>query len=77
MGSDIKSKFKHPLINILTIAICAIISGCDNFNAIKEYGKSKIKWFRRFLDLKHGIPSHDTFNDVLNRLNPFAVTPSC
>ncbi len=61
---------KHPLINILTIAICAIISGCDNFNAIEEYGKSKIKWFRRFLDLKHGIPSHDTFNDVLNRLNP-------
>ena len=61
---------RHPLINILTISICAIISGCDNFNAIEEYGKSKIKWFRKFLDLKHGIPSHDTFNDVLNRLNP-------
>ena len=37
---------------------------------MQEYGHSKIKWFRRFLDLKHGIPSHDTFNDVLNRLNP-------
>jgi len=61
---------RHPLINILTISICAIISGCDNFNAIEEYGKSKIKWFRKFLDLKNGIPSHDTFNDVLNRLNP-------
>ncbi len=61
---------RHPLINILTITICAIISGCDNFNDIEEYGKSKIKWFRRFLDLKHGIPSHDTFNDVLNRINP-------
>lgn len=61
---------RHPLINILTIAICAIISGCDNFNTIEEYGKSKIKWFRRFLDLRHGIPSHDTFNDVLNRINP-------
>ena len=61
---------RHPLINILTIAICAIISGCDDFNAIEEYGKSKVKWFRKFLDLKHGIPSHDTFNDVLNRLNP-------
>jgi len=63
---------RHPLINIITIAICAIISGCDNFNDMEEYGHSKIKWFRRFLDLKHGIPSHDTFNDVLNlnRLNP-------
>ena len=61
---------RHPLINILTIAVCAIISGCDDFNAIEEYGKSKIKWFRKFLDLKNGIPSHDTFNDVLNRLNP-------
>ena len=66
----IAASLRHPLINILTIAVCAIISGCDNFNAIEEYGKSKIKWFRKFLDLKHGIPSHDTFNDVLNRINP-------
>lgn len=65
-----RASVRHPLINILTIAICGIISGCDNFNTIEEYGKSKIKWFRKFLDLKHGIPSHDTFNDVLNRLNP-------
>jgi predicted transposase YbfD/YdcC len=64
------ASLRHPLINILTIAICAIISGCDDFNAMEEYGKSKIKWFRKFLDLQYGIPSHDTFNDVLNRLNP-------
>lgn len=61
---------RHPLINILTISICAIISGCDDFNAIEEYGKSKQSWFAEFLDLPNGIPSHDTFNDVLNRLNP-------
>lgn len=66
----ISASVRHPLVNILTIAICAIISGCDDFNAIEEYGKSKVKWFRKFLDLTHGIPSHDTFNDVLNRLNP-------
>ena len=64
------ASLRHPLVNILTIAICAIICGCDDFNSMEEYGKSKIKWFRKFLDLKHGIPSHDTFNDVLNRLNP-------
>ena len=68
--TDPRKSAKHPFINILTIAICAIISGCDNFNAMEEYAKSKIKWFRKFLDLTYGIPSHDTFNDVLNRLNP-------
>ncbi|WDE07325.1 ISAs1 family transposase [Thalassomonas viridans] len=61
---------RHPLVNILTISICAIICGCDDFCAIEEYGKSKQDWFSEFLDLSHGIPSHDTFGDVLNRLNP-------
>lgn len=61
---------RHPFINILTISICAIIAGCDDFQAISEYGKSKKDWFGTFLDLPHGIPSRDTFNDVLNRLNP-------
>lgn len=60
----------HPLINIVTISICAIIAGCDDFASISEYGKSKREWFSQFLDLEHGIPSRDTFNDVLNRLNP-------
>lgn len=61
---------RHPLINILTISICAIIAGCDDFQSISEYGKSKKIWFKKFLDLQHGLPSRDTFNDVLNRLNP-------
>ena len=61
---------RHPLVNILTISICAIICGCDDFSAIEEYGKSKLSWFEQFLDLPHGIPSHDTFQDVLNRLKP-------
>jgi len=60
----------HPLINILTISICAIIAGCDDFQSISEYGKSKKSWFEQFLDLQNGIPCRDTFNDVLNRLNP-------
>lgn len=66
----INRNLRHPLVNILTISICAIICGCDNFCAIEEYGHSKIKWFENFLDLKHGIPSHDTFSDVLNRVKP-------
>ena len=65
---------RHSLTNILTISICAIICGCDDFSAIEEYGKSKLTWFETFLDLPHGIPSHDTFQDVLNRLNPAEFT---
>ena len=65
---------KHPLINILTISICAIIAGCDDFQSISEYGKSKKEWFEKFLDLKNGIPCRDTFNDVLNRINPHEFT---
>jgi predicted transposase YbfD/YdcC len=63
---------RHPLINILTISLCAIISGCDDFCTMEEYGKTKQAWFEEFLDMPYGIPSHDTFNDVLNRLNPDA-----
>lgn len=64
------ARAKHPLLNIITISICAIISGSDNFELISEYGKAKQDWFGEFLDLTYGIPSADTFNDVLNRLNP-------
>lgn len=66
----INRNLRHPLVNIITISICAIICGCDDFCSIEEYGNSKSDWFKSFLDLEHGIPSHDTFSDVLNRLKP-------
>jgi hypothetical protein len=55
---------RHPLLNIITISLCAIISGCDDFCSIEEYGRAKQAWFEEFLDMLHGIPSHDTFNNV-------------
>lgn len=60
---------KHPLVNIVTIAICAVISGAETFTEIEEYGLCKEEWFGKFLDLSEGIPSHDTFNVVIARLN--------
>jgi hypothetical protein len=66
----IKRNLRHPLVNIITISICAIISGCDDLCLIEEYGNSTVEWFKGFLNLKHGIPSHDNFSDVLNRLKP-------
>src|SRR4051812_42769638 len=63
---------KHPLINALFIAVCAILSGANSFAAIQEFGLDRRTWFARFLDLTNGIPSDDTFARVLARLDPGA-----
>jgi DDE_Tnp_1-associated len=52
-----ENKCAHPLVNIMAIAICAIIAGADDWNTIELFGKNKRAWFERFLDLKSGIPS--------------------
>jgi predicted transposase YbfD/YdcC len=60
----------HKLMNILVIAICAVIAGADNWEDVEEFGKARLEWFQSFLDLPNGIPSHDTFNRVFARLDP-------
>ena len=60
----------HELINILVIAICAIIAGADNWEDVEEFGKARLEWFQTFLSLPNGIPSPDTFTRVFARLNP-------
>jgi predicted transposase YbfD/YdcC len=59
---------KHPLINILFIAVCGVLSGANSFAGIEEFGLDRRTWFARFLDLTNGIPSDDTFGRVLARL---------
>ena len=61
---------KHSLSDILTIAICAVICGADGWMQVEEFGYCKEKWFRTFLDLPNGIPSHDTFGRLFAMLNP-------
>lgn len=60
----------HPLMNIVFIAVCALLSGANDFVGMEKFGKSKKKWFAKFLDLTHGIPSHDTFGRVIRALKP-------
>lgn len=60
----------HKLIDILVIAICAVICGCDSWEDIATFGEAKQEWFATYLELPNGIPSHDTFNRVFGRLNP-------
>jgi predicted transposase YbfD/YdcC len=62
----------HPLTDILVVATCAVIAGADGWEEIAEYGRAKEKFFRRFLELPHGIPSHDTFERVFAKLDPDA-----
>ena len=61
---------RHQLLDIIAIAICAVICGADSWVYIELFGKSKLEWFQTFLELPHGIPSHDTFGDVFSRLDP-------
>ena len=60
---------QHKFIDILVIAMCGAISGANYWTSIAAYGRSKEAWFKTFLELPNGIPSHDTFNDVFMKLD--------
>ena len=62
----------HRLTDILVIATCAVIAGADGWDQVAEYGRRKEAFFRRFLALPNGIPSHDTFDRVFAKLDPEA-----
>ena len=63
----------HLLSDILVMALCAVMAGCDDFVEMRAYALAKQEFFARFLHLPHGIPSHDTFNRVLSLLPPRAL----
>jgi len=60
----------HPLLDIITVAICAVICGADTWVEVEDYGKAKEEWLKGFLQLPNGIPSHDTFGRVFASLDP-------
>lgn len=60
----------HPLVNIMTITLCAVIAGADNWSEVATFGEGKREWLAQFLDLSQGTPSHDTFTTVFARLDP-------
>ncbi|MBF0518666.1 MAG: ISAs1 family transposase [Nitrospirae bacterium] len=59
----------HGLSDILCITLCAVISGCDDWESVAEFGESKREWFGKFLTLSNGIPSHDTFRRVFSLID--------
>ena len=63
---------RHQLLDVVTIALCAVLCGADTWVAVAEFGRSKEAWLRTFLALPNGIPSHDTFGRVFAALDPTA-----
>lgn len=61
---------RHALLDIVTIAVCAVLCGAESWVEIEQFGRAKQGWFARFLALPNGIPSHDTFGRVFARLDP-------
>lgn len=64
---------RHDLLDILIVAVCATVGGANGWAAVARFGKAKLDFFRSFLDLPNGIPSHDTFTRVFARLDPAAL----
>jgi predicted transposase YbfD/YdcC len=62
----------HDLIDLLIIAICTLLCGGETFNDMEDFGRAKQAWFKTFLSLRSGIPSHDTFNRLFAALDPKA-----
>ena len=60
---------EHKLIDMIAIAICAVICGAEGWVDIELFGKSKLPWLKTFLELPNGIPSHDTFGRVFSRMD--------
>jgi hypothetical protein len=63
-------KVEHDLVEILVMAIYAVIACAESWEDIALYAQSKEAWLRSFLTLKHGIPSHDTFRRVFMLIDP-------
>ena len=64
----------HKLIDIIAIAILAVISGASGWQGMEDYGHSKQQWLEQFLELPKGIPSDDTFRRVFERARPPSVS---
>ena len=65
----VRGRCDHKLLDIIMIAICGVLCGADSWVGIETVGKAKESWFREFLELENGIPSHDTFGYVFAKLD--------
>src|SRR5262245_57763990 len=64
---------RHRLVDVLVVGFCGVLCGCEDFVEIETFGRKKAAFFRRFLELPEGIPSHDTFRRVFQAVRPQAL----
>jgi predicted transposase YbfD/YdcC len=63
---------RHHLLDIIVVALCAVLCGAKDWQQVEAFGKQRLDWLRRFIALANGIPSHDTFERVFDRIDPSA-----
>ncbi len=73
----VKRTRRHELLDILVIALCAVIGGADDWVEVVQFGKAKKDWFSTFLKLPNGIASHDTFGRVFQILDSQVLEQVC
>lgn len=65
---------RHNLLDMVALTICAVICGAEHWTQVEEFGHAKLPWLQTFLQLPHGIPSHDTLGRVFAMLDPQQMT---
>lgn len=68
----VQGRTTHRLLDIVFMALCAVIADCNDWQEIALFVREHRAWFEQFLDLQHGVPSHDTFERVFQALDPQA-----
>lgn len=66
----IERRKEHTLLDIIGLTICAVVAGAGTFTGVEHFGEAREKWLGQFLELKNGIPSHDTIGGVWSRVDP-------
>ena len=65
-----KAKVRHDLVELLVVAVNAVLVGAETFVEIELWAREKLEWLRKYLQLKHGIPAHDTFGRIFGLIDP-------
>lgn len=66
----VRGRCDHDLMDMVVLALCAVIAGAEGWVAVEEFGKARLQWLKQFLQLRNGIPSHDTLGRVFSLLDP-------